>query len=249
MKEKILVVDDEIELLGYLTEVIENYGFNVVSLNSSKKALKLIEKTFFHVAFIDINMPEISGIELAKKIKEIHPLTFIVMITAAAKDKEVDEVLNLGVFSILYKPLKAQKVMEVLHNILTKKLFKSLEIYSVLLVEDDRNLAETLSELLKTNNYDVVVTYNGEQAIEECKKKFFSAVIIDYKLPDISGIELLREVKKFNTNIVSIIITGYEDLNIAISALRENVSDFLIKPFELTDLINSLKKALLNKRL
>ncbi len=248
MKEKILIVDDEIDLLGYLPEIIENCGFNVVGLNSSKKALKLIEKSFFHIVFLDINMPEVSGIELAKEIKEMHPLTFIVMITAGASDREITELLNLGVFDILYKPLKSSKVMEVINNILTQQLFKILDKYSVILVEDNEYLAEMISNVLTKNNYEVVVAYNGEQAIKECKKHFFSAAIIDYKLPDISGIELLRELKKFNPNLVSIIITAYEDLNIAISAIRENVSDFLIKPFEFKDLLNSLNKALLRKK-
>ncbi|MCX7956337.1 MAG: response regulator [Endomicrobia bacterium] len=241
MHGKILIVDDEIEILGFLPEIIERHGFNVVALDSGKKAIDVLEKNFFHIALLDINLPDISGTEIAEKIKCLYPLTFIVMMTAGASQKEIEKLKSLGVFEILFKPINLQKISEIIQKIMIK-LSEMQQNKDILLIEDDEYLAKTIVTILKMNSYNVTVAQTGEQAIEECKRKYFRVVIADYKLPTISGIETVREIKKFNKNSAYIIVTGYEEFSIAVSAIKEGVNDFILKPIDCEVLLQILSK-------
>ena len=113
----------------------------------------------------------------------------------------------------------------------------------VLVVDDEKEFVETLSERLSLRGYDVTTSLNGEDAIEKVRNHLFDVIILDVLMPGMSGIEALREIKKIKPLIEVIMLTGNATVETAIEGLKLGASDFLIKPCEPEDLVAKINKA------
>ena len=110
---------------------------------------------------------------------------------------------------------------------------------NILLVDDDRESRSYLAELLRDVGHQVEECENGMEALTVFNQSGFNLVITDNRMPRISGIELIREIRgipeKRHTN--AVILTGYGELETAIEALRLGATDFLLKPINIEELI------------
>ncbi|MCD6456078.1 MAG: PAS domain S-box protein [Methanophagales archaeon] len=117
----------------------------------------------------------------------------------------------------------------------------------ILMVEDDAEMRETLSDILSEEGYEVETTGKGREALtlaREEKEKFpFAICLIDLKLPDISGIEMLRGLKELNPESYAIIITAFASKNTAIEALKAGAYSYIEKPVNMDELLHVIKKA------
>jgi len=115
---------------------------------------------------------------------------------------------------------------------------------TILLADDEKIILESLAQDLKKEAYSVVMASNGEEAIALLKDNQVDLVVTDLIMPDVSGIEVLRETKKKNSFIGVIILTGYGDLTSAIEALRLGADDYLLKPCQFEELILRIERCL-----
>jgi DNA-binding NtrC family response regulator len=118
---------------------------------------------------------------------------------------------------------------------------------SVLVVDDDTGVRVMLSSVLNDEGYVVEVVENGKEAIKACEKSFFDVALIDVELPDMKGTELLDRLKKIQPKMVRIIITGHPSLESAMKAVNERADGYVLKPFEVTELLEKIKKLLAEK--
>ncbi len=102
---------------------------------------------------------------------------------------------------------------------------------SILIVDDDKLLSDSLKLVLSEDGYHVAVSHSGEAAIETVKKETFNVMVLDLMLPDMSGIDLLRMFNKKYPQAGYIICTGFASLPTAIEALKADAYDYIIKPF------------------
>ncbi len=118
----------------------------------------------------------------------------------------------------------------------------------ILLVEDDKNLRELLKRKIKTIGHPTEAVGTGEEAKSLIENRSFDVVVIDIRLPDIDGIEIIKEFsEKYGTKFI--VITGYGDVNTAVRAMKNGAYDFIQKPFSFDILEVSIKKALKEKKL
>ncbi len=117
----------------------------------------------------------------------------------------------------------------------------------ILLVEDDKNLRYLIKRKLEEKKYVVDEASEGEEAIRKLKEKCYDIVLLDIKLPDMDGLEIVKEFSK--TEPKFIIITGYGDIRTAITAVKYGAYDFIQKPFNFDLLEVSIEKALKEKKL
>lgn len=111
----------------------------------------------------------------------------------------------------------------------------------ILIVDDDQGVRNFLSKFFKKKGYtDVRDAATGEEAILKVQEEIPSIVLLDLKLPDMDGRQVLVKIKKINENIPVIIITGYTDIDIARNILKEGACDFVVKPFDLNYLETSV---------
>jgi DNA-binding NtrC family response regulator len=104
MSYKIIIVDDEEQILAALETFFSLRGFEVVTCSDPTAALELIRSDKIHVALLDINMPQMTGIELLKRIKESRPTVQIVMMTAYTTIEKAIECVENGAGDYLLKP-------------------------------------------------------------------------------------------------------------------------------------------------
>lgn len=120
---------------------------------------------------------------------------------------------------------------------------KPKEKIRLLIAEDERPLRALLAEELQEEGREIRLAANGLEALELIKKEPFDLLITDIRMPGMSGIELLKESKKWQPKLLAIVITGYATLETAIQALREGAYDYIRKPFSLEELRVSVDNA------
>jgi len=102
----ILDIDDERSLREFLTIMLENEGYEVVSADSGQKAVALIEKNVFDLVITDIRMRQSNGIDVLKVVKQVGPQTRVVMMTAYASAETAVEAMKIGAYDYISRPFK-----------------------------------------------------------------------------------------------------------------------------------------------
>ena len=110
----------------------------------------------------------------------------------------------------------------------------------ILLVEDDKKLAKLIEEGLKKQNFRVDVAYDGEEGLYLAKNNQYDVMIIDWMLPKLSGIELIKKLREENIYTPALILTAKSDIDDKVEGLSV-ADDYLTKPFEFDELIARLK--------
>jgi DNA-binding NtrC family response regulator len=120
-----------------------------------------------------------------------------------------------------------------------------------LVVDDDPKNLELLAVKLTQEGYRVITAQSGKDALEAIKLEKPDLVLLDIRMPEIDGMEFMRQIKKLDDDIEVIVLTGSTSIENAVKALRyDGAFDFLTKPLENVDqLINSVREALQKHRL
>ncbi len=118
---------------------------------------------------------------------------------------------------------------------------------SVLVVDDEFGPRESLRMILEPI-YDVHTVENGQEALDFICREKVDLVTLDLKMPGLSGIDVLREIKNFQPDIDVIIVTAYGSLNNAQEAIRFGAGDFISKPFNVADIIAIVSKSFERRR-
>jgi len=114
----------------------------------------------------------------------------------------------------------------------------------VLVVDDEDTLRTVLSQELKGEGYEVDAAADGRIAIDTLKVKQFDLVLLDIKMPNMNGFEVLRYIKQNHPNLKVIMLTGFADLKNAIESKKLGAEDFVSKPYDLVDLITTIERVL-----
>jgi two-component system response regulator PilR (NtrC family) len=114
----------------------------------------------------------------------------------------------------------------------------------ILIVDDELSMRELLELLLKREGYRVALAENGRKAIEKIKKAHFDLLLCDIRLGDITGLEVLREVKKKDPDTVVIMISAYASAETAVEAMNDGAYDYVPKPFDKNELKQTIANAL-----
>ena len=114
----------------------------------------------------------------------------------------------------------------------------------ILVVDDDENIRNTMKAILEDEGYIVDVAVNGAEAIQKTQKTTYNVALLDIRLPDMEGVELLKLIKDSVPRIRKIMVTGYPSMQTAISALNKNADAYLIKPIEVENLLQTVRNQL-----
>lgn len=114
----------------------------------------------------------------------------------------------------------------------------------ILIVDDDESIRTVLATILEEEKYEVDTAQNGEDAIEKTKTQFFNLALIDIRLPDMEGTELLTRMKETIPKMRKIIVTGYPSLQNAIEAVNKGADAYVMKPFDMAKVLKTIKEQL-----
>ena len=114
----------------------------------------------------------------------------------------------------------------------------------ILIIDDDRNLRRTLSDILTANGYDTFAVASGTDGLTLLKHHCIKLALVDLDLPDISGIEVLDQIKAITPSTEAIILTGNATLTSAIEATNRGAFSYLVKPYEIEILLLTIRRAI-----
>ena len=112
----------------------------------------------------------------------------------------------------------------------------------ILVVDDELALRESLAGWLERDGYEVEMAAGSKEALKRLKDSRFDILIVDVKMKEISGMEILKQVKANHPNATVIMMTAYGSIDTAIKAMKNNAYDYLLKPFDPIDLSLMIKK-------
>jgi DNA-binding NtrC family response regulator len=118
------------------------------------------------------------------------------------------------------------------------------ETARILIIDDDENIRKVLTTILEDEGYYVESVDTAKKAIERTRRKFYNLALIDIRLPDMEGIELLTKMKNTTPKIRKIIITGYPTLQNAVEAVNRGADAYIMKPFDMEKVLQEIKDQL-----
>jgi len=114
----------------------------------------------------------------------------------------------------------------------------------ILIVDDDKTIADILKDLISDTGRSVDVYYDGLAAVESIQNNFYDLIIVDLVMPRVGGLDILKYAKKINPDVIVIIITGYASLETAIMAIKEGAYDYIRKPCKLEEIKIAVENAI-----
>lgn len=240
---RILVVDDDQKLLNLLDDTLSSIGYSTTTALGAKAALKTLAGEEFELVISDISMPEIDGLELLSKIRNLYPRMPVIFITGVAKPDIIGRANPEG---FLAKPFRISNLEELIEKTLTGKEDKlDAKHRRILVIDDDRNFREMLIEALKVCDYTAIAASTPKEALETLEKVNFDAVVTDIKMPVMDGVSLARTIKDKYPVLPVILITAYYSFeNYSFDDQTKVADGMLQKPFGLELILDLLDRAI-----
>ena len=165
---KVLVVDDEINITKTIKEVLEDYGFSVITLNEGSNTLGILNVEDVDLVLLDLLMPSVNGIEILKEIRKQFPMLPVVMISGHGTISSTVECIKLGAFDFIEKPISIDKLVSTVKNALK---FRELEFEKssywseYKLVGESEHTRNVLELIDKIADSDASVLITGENGV------------------------------------------------------------------------------------
>ncbi len=115
---------------------------------------------------------------------------------------------------------------------------------SILLVDDDLNTCQALQVMLRKEGHDLLETHTGREALEKIRGEAVDLAIIDWKMPGMNGLEFFQALKAIRPEVVGLMISAHATVDLAVSAIKGGVFDFITKPFRMGDIKKAIARAL-----
>jgi len=114
----------------------------------------------------------------------------------------------------------------------------------LLVIDDEKRMCQSLEELFSNSGYDISVTQSSSQALKMIQANHYDLIVTDIKMPDVSGLDILRAAKSADPETIVILMTGYASLESSLDAIKNGAFEYLLKPVEFSQLEISVKRGL-----
>jgi DNA-binding NtrC family response regulator len=232
---RILIVDDERQMVRTLTDVVRLHGWEADVAYSGEMAVEAVRERDYAVVLMDVRMTGINGVEAFKAMKAIRPGVRVILMTAYSVTEVLAEAEREGALRILSKPVALTGLLDVLQQ-------ATKESRCVLVVDDDAAFLKTLRKLLEKHGYATLTAQDLDAALEMLESQSPSAVILDLRLNGITAPESVLAIKHVSPSVALILCSGYpaalDDTTAKIAPRLIHAS--LHKPFSPDALLNIL---------
>ncbi|MBF0491018.1 MAG: response regulator, partial [Candidatus Omnitrophica bacterium] len=228
MTWKILVVDDHKTNRGLIIAMMKvmskNYEF--LEAETGEGALEIIKQTTPDLILMDVMMPGMSGFEACQILRNDNQYKSIPLIFVTGATDEISKIrsMEVGGSDYITKPINIDQLNE--------RVAIHLRARRILVIDDEPEIVAMLFGILSKKGFEVITANSGAEGLKKFKELDIHLVLCDVRMPGLSGIDILSEVKKLNSDTVFIVMTGYASMGDSIQAVRLGAYDYLTKPFE-----------------
>jgi len=258
---RILAVDDNVGILGYMKKFVEGFGARCDTVICGRDALDMAQKNMYDICFLDWKMPDIDGFSLTKELRAIDPArkaTIVIMIASADWSDIEESAKRAGVDKFLPKPLFPSAIAEIIDDFLgvihqqmgaasAQVLFEGRRI---LLAEDIEINREIVLSLLEPTRITIDCAENGAEALRAFSEspEQYDAILMDVQMPEMDGYEATRRIRALELakakEIPIIAMTANvfrEDIE---KCLAAGMNDHIGKPIDLDEVQEKLRRYL-----
>jgi CheY-like chemotaxis protein len=205
-RNKVLVIEDDYATAEMLSNYLIKWGYQPVIVNSSEETIKAVTKQSFVVIILDIELPEINGLELLKNIHTNPKNKFTPVIVCSVKP-ENQQAMMVGTVDFFEKPINYGFLVEALEH------YKLTKNSKILCVDDDVPTLSLISKSIESAGYICIAESNSSKVMDLIRNKDIDLAIVDLDMPDPNGYELIKMIKMEDRfkNLPIIIFTGKDD--------------------------------------
>jgi CheY-like chemotaxis protein/HAMP domain-containing protein len=228
--EVLLIVEDDLRYAGILLDAARETGFKGIICRRGAQALSLATEYNPTAISLDIHLPDVLGWSVLSQLKH-NPLTRHIPVQVVTLDDDRQHGLSRGAFTYLTKPLQPDDLKSALQRIAE---FSKSPRKRLLIVEDDPAECMSVSELLRNDDIEILTANDGAKAMETLKSRSIDCVVLDLKLPDMSGFEILEQMRCAPSmrDIPVIVFTGRELSNDEELKIRQLARTVVVKGVE-----------------
>jgi CheY-like chemotaxis protein len=234
----IIVVDDEPVSRGLMGATLRKHNFEVVELGSGKEAIDFLQGHGSASMIVsDVMMPDMDGFDMLRFLKadERFKRIPVILVTALNDTESVLKGVELGAADYVTKPISG--------TILVAKVKKvmSPERPRVVVVESETATRTAIVQIIERVGYSALDVGSGEEALTLLRSNQVAAVISDCKLNGMSGIALLKTIKKEHPHLPVLLMTGANEAYSARQILLAGADTFITKPFHNVEIVRKLR--------
>ena len=221
----------------------------VPSATKAEKAIKILKKEKPKIVFLDMLMPDVKGFNLLREMKMIDPGIIVIMVTAKGDDQTQKEALENGADEFVKKPFSHNYLRDIVVDKIKDVLDKGgyMQKPAILVVDDESQARENLKNFIEPRFIcDIQEAEDGQTAIEKSKNLQPDIILLDVKMPGISGIEAIGKIKEVSPHSRIIVISAWSSSEVVSQAIRAGASDYIGKPISLITLSEKLRSALIS---
>jgi signal transduction histidine kinase/DNA-binding response OmpR family regulator len=260
-QKRVLIVDDNATNRRILAVQTEKWGMTPRETEHPKDALGWLQKgEHFDLAILDLQMPEMDGIMLAREIRKMHPeesLPIILLTSLGRREIGVDE---LHFAAYLVKPLKPSALYDALASIFARSLISpkpqpakgviDAELgkrhpLRILLAEDNQVNQKLALRILEQMGYRADIASNGLEAIESIERQTYDVILMDVQMPEMDGLEATRQIvarwPQGHPRIIGLTANALEGDRE--QCLAAGMDDYISKPIHVEELVDALERS------
>jgi two-component system, sensor histidine kinase and response regulator len=257
-KLKVMVVDDSKDSLNIMQKLLNSFGCESFLLQNPKGVEEIFSNNSFDLVITDWKMPEINGIELARRLRKIKPEIPIILLTAFGQEEEKKAAEEVGIKVFLTKPISSVTLYDVIIFVFDKGRKHKSEIQktsvyqsyimgldvSVLVAEDNPTNQEIAKAILGKAGIKADIAKNGLEAVDMVKNKPYDIVLMDIQMPGMDGYEatgIIRKDPRF-AKLPIIAMTAHAMKGDEENCLKAGMDGYVTKPIQQDVLFRTLWK-------
>ena len=246
---KILIVDDEQAICESIKKPFSYIGFTVFTATTAQKARSVFKNSKPKIVFLDLIMPDVDGLVLLKEFKHTEPGVIVIIVSARGDEETKKRARALGADEFMTKPFRFDDLRFVAIQKIEKLLGKGGQIQRphIFIVDDEEKARANLVNFISPR-YDCEITLanDGEAAVERVKSIKPDIILLDVRMPGISGIEAISAIKQISPDSRIIVISAWKSPDVATKAMAAGAFDYLDKPVDFKVFQERLESALVS---
>ncbi|MBI5629304.1 MAG: response regulator, partial [Elusimicrobia bacterium] len=223
----ILVIEDDVAYAQILRDMSRQAGFKALVATRGDSGLVLAHKYLPHAITLDLKLPDMDGWAVFDRLKH-DPQTRHIPIHIMSVEEQVERGLSQGAFAYLVKPVSGEALSGALGKM---RGYIDRPVKNLLVVEDNEAQRMSILELLNSGSIKITAASSGQEALEVLKRESFDCMVLDLKLPDMTGFELIRRLKSElgSTETPIIVYTGKDLTKKEERQLRQVTQSIIVK--------------------
>ncbi|MBW4441646.1 MAG: response regulator [Plectolyngbya sp. WJT66-NPBG17] len=204
----LLIIEDDVSFVKILTDIARQRGFKVLSALRSQSGLALAQQFKPRAILLDLHLPDLDGWTVLDRLKHDSELRHI-PVHILSSDDQRQRGLQLGAIAYLQKPVSSEDLTQLFGEI---QSFIDRRVKNLLVIEDDTVQARSIIDLIGNGDVNSIAAHTAQDALQTLQVQQIDCVVMDLGLPDMSGFELIEQIKQDDalSKIPIIIYTGKE---------------------------------------